>query len=151
MAFEQVRDVIDRARRFHHEIAEFYRQLEDHADKEKVKLILQYLERHELMLEGKLKDFEDDAGANILDTWFKYAPNEEIQKIIAQLVVKDDMSPPEVVNMALKLDDAMLNLYRQAADNAAVDEVRDVFNNLFEEGRKSRDKMVLAIFGFSME
>lgn len=151
MAFEQVRDVIDRARRFHHEIAEFYRQLEDHTDKEKVKMILQYLERHELILEGKLKEFEDDAGANILDTWFKYAPNEEIQRIIAQLEVQDDMSPAEVVQMALKLDDAMLSLYRQAADHAAVEEVRDVFNNLFEEGRKSRDKMVLAIFGFSME
>lgn len=148
MAFEQVRNVIDRARMFHLEIADFYKQLEDRVDKEKVQIILEYLSRHERVLEQHLKQFEDDADRNVLDTWFKYAPSDEIRKTIEELVIRPDMSPADVVEMALKLDDTMLHLYKHAADVAAVDEVKDVFMNLYDEGRRARENMVLAVFGF---
>lgn len=148
MAYEQVRDVLDRIGRFHHLISEFYEQLEGIVEKERVVIILDYLRRHEILFEERIKEFERQADANTLDTWFKYTPTDDMQREIARLEARPDLTTDEVVSMALRLDDIMLNIYRESCDFAVIDEVKEVFSNLYDECVKERSKMVLAVFGY---
>ena len=47
MAYETVRDILDRVRNFHDQVGEYYHRLYSIADKERVRILLDYLSRHE--------------------------------------------------------------------------------------------------------
>ncbi len=146
MAFEQVRDVIDRARAFHRELAEFYRRAENTADRERVKLVLDYLVRHERRMGEQLAAFEQGSPRRVLESWFVVSPGATIREEIARIVLRPDMTVSEVVCLALKLDEFLLQLYREASEAASAEPVREAFERLYEEGKIERAKLVLDVF-----
>jgi SepF-like predicted cell division protein (DUF552 family) len=149
MAFEQVREVLDRARRIHADLASFYLAAEQCAEKQKVKLVLEYLRLHEQVLGDRLEAFESSADRNVMDTWLKYTPPDSARETIRAIELRGDMDVSEVLEAALQLDDVLVSLYRQAADMTPIEEARDVFLALCEECRREREKMVLAVNGFA--
>lgn len=58
MPFEQARDVIDHARAFHRQLGERLRRMGDASEKERVRLLLSYLSRHEEHLGETLEQYE---------------------------------------------------------------------------------------------
>jgi rubrerythrin len=145
MSFEQTRDVIDRARAFHRDLRDFYRRLEDVAVKERVRILLDYLSRHEQVMEGRLAECEATHDRGVLNTWFKYTPP-PIREEIGKFVIRPDMSAEAVIRMALQFDETLLRLYAHAADLAPTPEVKDLFQQLHDEGRKERAKLVRDAF-----
>ncbi len=150
MSFEQLRDIIARVRGVHRELAEFYNNLEAVVEKERVRMVLEYLSQHERKLENSLREFEESAGKNILNTFFKYAPNCSIREAIQCIEVHSEMSVDEVVCMALRLDEMLLRLYRETAECAHAEEVKSTFLTLYEDGKKDRARVVTAIFSFDL-
>ncbi len=146
MGLERTRDVLDKARAFHRELSAFYRRMEDRADRERVKLLLDYLSGHERKMEERLAQFEETAARRILDTWYKYAPGDEIREALKLVRVEEGMTAPEIICMALRLDENLLRLYRRAAELAPAEPVRQLFQGLYEEGKKERAHLVLAVF-----
>ena len=67
MPYKKTRDILDRARTFHNNISERYRTLSVAAEKEKVKMLLDYLSRHEKNLAKSLEEYEEDASREILE------------------------------------------------------------------------------------
>lgn len=130
--FEQTRDVLDHARSFHHQVAELYQRLEDRVEKERVQMLLDYLQRHEKHLEQSLADYEDEASKWILDAWFQYTLEEDPSDLLSSVEIREDMSVDDVVRLALRLDDYLIDLYRNMAERADLPEVREVFANLLE-------------------
>ncbi len=61
MPVETTRDVIEQARDFHLQLRDFYSRLKEKAQKERLKLLLDYMSAHELQLEENLEAFEDVA------------------------------------------------------------------------------------------
>jgi hypothetical protein len=57
--FEQVRDVIDRARTIHRKMGELYDQLGDVAERPRVEMLLDYRGRHERQLEEVISTYEE--------------------------------------------------------------------------------------------
>jgi len=146
MPFEQTRDVIERARQFHRQLAEFYHRVESEVDRERVKMTIEYLAAHEERMERRLAEFETATGRRILDTWYQYPPDDTIRAALAATEIRSDMSVTEAICMALDLDEHLLRLYARAADAAQSAEVRDAFETLLEEGKKERSKLVLDLF-----
>ena len=130
--FERTRDVLDHARSFHQQVSELYQRLEDRAEKERVQMLLDYLRRHEKHLEQSLSDYEKEASKRILDTWFQYTLEEDPSDLLSEVEVREDMAVDDVVRLALRLDDYLIDLYRNMADNADIPEVKEVFTNLLE-------------------
>lgn len=130
--FEQTRDVLDHARSFHHQVAELYHALEDTAEQGRVKMLLDYLQRHEKHLEQSLADYEGEASKRILDTWFQYALEEDPADFLSEVEVKKNMSVEDVVRLALRLDDYLIDLYRHMVAHSDIPEVKEVFANLLE-------------------
>ncbi|MBM4156182.1 MAG: hypothetical protein FJ221_14325 [Lentisphaerae bacterium] len=146
MPFEQTRDVIDKARAFHHDMASFYHRVEHVVEKERVRMVLDWLASHEERMEGKLAEVEASTAKRVLDSWYQYPPDATVQDAVARIEIRPDMRAQDVICMALHLDENLLRLYKRAAEAAPMGEVREVFESLLEEGKREREKLVLDLF-----
>ncbi len=144
MPFEQTRDILEKARGFHRALAAYFERLEQIAPKERVRMVLEYLRRHEQAMDEELKSFEAHAARPVLESWFKYAP-ESVQEAIQRLEIRADMTVEEVVDIALKLDEQLLALYGHAARLAPDAAVRELFSNLHREGLRERARILRAV------
>lgn len=142
--FEQVKDVLDYGRQLHADLSGFYESLNERKQQVRVRMLLDYLSRHERHLEETVERFEDESKKQVLDTWMQYAPSIDVSGMIdtQSANVHGDMSVDEVVQIAIRFDDALVELYREAAQEADVDRVKDVFCNLVELESNEKLKMV---------
>lgn len=136
LTFETTRDIIDLARKFHGELSAFYQRMGDQASKGRVRLLLQYMSRHEKHLEECLQDYERDASRRILETWFQYTPGAVPLEHLERVRLEPEMSIEDVVDVALRLDECLIRLYQEMADKADSREVAEVFCNLLDLERK---------------
>ena len=127
-----IRELIDQARDFHHQLAGFYEKLGGIAEQERVRLLLDYMSRHEGHLEQCLREYEDDTGADVLESCMSFTPGSATCQCFEGIELKPDMSTSDVINTAMKLDDCLVRFYRQIAENATNPRVRALFNQLMD-------------------
>ncbi len=60
MSFENFKDILDHARAFHRQLSSYYKKLGDKAERERVKMLLDYMSRHEAHLDESLKQYEEE-------------------------------------------------------------------------------------------
>lgn len=130
MPFDQTKDVLNQARKFHHKLSEFYEDLKDSTDKERTRALLDYLSRHEQYLEDCLKEFQQDVSKNVLDSYFQYGSDASNLSGISEFIIKDEMSVEDVVAAAMYFDACLIKFYREIAQKARSNKVREVFENL---------------------
>jgi len=130
MPFESTRDVLERARTFHRKLAEYYEQLGAVQGKDKVRMLLDYMGRHERRLEEAIANYEEDASRGVLNTWFKYTPEQATYRCFEDIEVKPDMTVEEVIKTALRMDNCLVELYRGMAERSVSEEVRQLFDDL---------------------
>ncbi len=141
MRYKTVRDVVVHSRQLHHQISEFYQNLGERHQQERVKILLEYLKRHEDHLEETLAKFEKDKSQKIWDEWFQYAPEHDLEKVLDGEEIRMDMDIDDVVTLALKLDDYFIDLYQDMVQNAVSSAVKDVFQNLLEMEQKEKIRL----------
>lgn len=146
MPLEQARDVVAHARSFHRELGGFYQKLEHQVHRERVQLLLEYLVEHEKRMADQMDALEESLPRSVLDTWFKNAPDAPEPISESDSRIRPDMTPSEVICLALDLDERMLRVFKQVALQSPVQEVREAFLALYQEGRKEREKLVLDMF-----
>ncbi|OQA26084.1 MAG: hypothetical protein BWY59_01521 [Verrucomicrobia bacterium ADurb.Bin345] len=132
MAFETMRSVLDYAKKFHQDLAAFYAGLEDRTGQEKMRILLNYMSRHEEHLMECLKQYEADATESILNVWFKYTPDMPQCRCFEKIKFSPDMTVDEIVDAARTIDRCFVDLYRQMAEKAPTPETKDLFKKLLE-------------------
>ncbi len=132
MHYQTVKDVVDHSRRLHQQISQFYHKLSEDNSQARVSMLLEYLKRHEDHLEESLCKFESDKSQKVLDSWFQYAPDQNLTDVMKGIEVSDHMSTEEVVVMALKLDDFFIDLYQDMVNSTSSSAVKAVFQNLLD-------------------
>ena len=132
MHYKTVKDVVDYSRKLHQQISKLYQEISQDQTQERVKMLLDYLQRHEAHLEKSLNQFEHDKSQAVLDSWFQYAPDQSITEVLESIEITNHMSTDEVITMALKLDDYFIELYEGMVENASSSAVKSVFQNLLE-------------------
>ncbi|WP_283789389.1 hypothetical protein QNI23_005670 [Bermanella sp. WJH001] len=132
MYYKTVKDVVDYSRKLHQQISKLYQEISQDQTQERVKMLLDYLQRHEAHLEKSLNQFEHDKSQAVLDSWFQYAPDQSITEVLESIEITNHMSTDEVIAMALKLDDYFIELYEGMVENASSSAVKSVFQNLLE-------------------
>jgi rubrerythrin len=130
MPFDQTKDVLKHARKFHHKLSEFYEDLKETTDKERTRALLDYLSRHEQYLEDCLEEFQKDVSRNVLDSYFQYGSDASKLSGISDFEIKEEMSVEDVVEAAMHFDACLIKFYREIAQKARSDKVREVFENL---------------------
>lgn len=139
--FEQVKDLLDHGRKVHAELRKFYDCLNEQHQQERVKMVLDYLSRHEQNREEALERFEHDARKGILDTWMQYAPSSKVEEMLKNCVIAPDMSVDEVVKLGMDFDNALVELYRDAAREAEEEHVKELFQDLVNMENEERQRL----------
>lgn len=138
MHYKTVKDVVDHSRRLHQQISQLYRDMSQKHSQERVKMLLDYLQRHEQHLEEALCQFEKDKSQKVLDSWFQYAPDQDLTQVLAEIAVHDQMSTDEVIAMALKLDDYFIELYENMVESSHSSDAKSVFQNLLDMEKQEK-------------
>ena len=140
MSSKRVRDILSRVREFHHRLAKLYQGLSKDQQDEKGRLLLQYMGRHEAEFERCLARYEREAVEGILDSWVRFADDDSLNLVLCEVPLRADMTPEELIECALKFDDALLALYRHLADSTTAPRVQELFATLaeMEENKEHR-------------
>ena len=140
MAFAQTQTILEAARHYHEQLAEYYDLLSKHSQRARVRMVLDYLRLHELHLVTCLADYEDDLPADVQATWYKYPPELPAPVLPANALDNADLNVDRVVELAHEFDTQLLAYYRTAAERAGATKVRALFEDLakFEEHEDAR-------------
>ena len=130
MPFNQTKDVLNQARKFHQKLSEFYDGLKDSAGKERTRALLGYMSRHEQYLYECLAAFQKDVSRNVLDSYYQYGSDAACLKHITEFNIKPDMDIDDVVTAAMHFDACLIKFYSEMVNRAPTSAVREIFENL---------------------
>lgn len=140
--FEQAKDVLDYGIELHAQLRTLYSDLSERSDQARVKMVLDYLSRHERNRAEALRRFEQPPHVHCLDVWLQYAPSLEIEQMLKDCVIRPDMSVDDVVKIALRFDNALIEIYKEAAREAEDTNARAIFENLVEMEEKEKQRFI---------
>jgi rubrerythrin len=140
MSFKTVRDVLQLSQDIHKNAAVLYQQLRDQTQRERIDMLLKFLSQHEKELARTLAKVERDVSDHILNEWHQTELTSIAKILDGCKQCHPDISLEELVGLALKVDDALISLYRHMASEASTDAARQLFNNLIllEENEKMK-------------
>lgn len=142
MGQERILDVIDHARNFHSQLGRYYDSLGAMADRDRVKIFLDYLSACAKRHEQALAEYEEDAPREIVDTWLTCESDTLIGKALELKSLTPDMDVDTVLREALRLDECLSEMYREVIDRAPGERVREVFTRLLETNQKEMQNLV---------
>ena len=140
--FEQVKDVLDYGIELHSQLRLLYRTLGRESGQERVRMLLDYLGRHERSRAEAMKRFEQTPHGGTLDVWLQYAPTREIERLMANCRISPDMTVEDVVKIALDFANALIEIYKEAARESDNPEARNIFLNLAEMEQRERQRFI---------
>lgn len=125
-------------------MSDYYNQTSLQSDIPRLKMLLDYLSRHEKYFEESLVNFEKDSSEKILNTWFKYTPDSNTLQGCGceEFQIKSNMTVDEVIQIALKVDQCLINFYQQMTENCVIPEIKEIFDNLLEMEKREDKKMI---------
>ncbi len=132
MAAEQVKSVLENTRCFHRSAKEMYARLAKSCKDQRTTMLLDYLSKHEAHLADTITQTEGDLSAKVLNTWVQSSESSLHLVQCQQLRTTSEASFEELVELALKLDDQVIAVYRDLAQRAEPEWLQDLFQNLFE-------------------
>ncbi|MGE4580414.1 MAG: hypothetical protein AB7F21_12865 [Desulfuromonadales bacterium] len=147
MRFEQTRDVLNNIGAFHKQAGFLYTELKKHCSNARVRLLLDYISRHELNLEKNIVAFRDDLPESVLSSWFKYSHDQDIFAALHEVDRGKDMPFDDVLDLALELDGQLVELYEEMMERSTSAEVKDIFNSLLLQEMKEKQTLVRNALG----
>jgi rubrerythrin len=134
--FDQVRD-------FHGQLADYYHQISESTDQQRVKLLLDHMSVHESELKKSLGAYEEDASRQITDTWVDCQHCNEIFVTCQKTLIAPETSVDDVIRAALDVDNCLMRFYREVAEKVDSESVREVFRNLVDMEESELRKLAL--------
>ncbi|OQY25087.1 MAG: hypothetical protein B6I37_02280 [Desulfobacteraceae bacterium 4572_35.2] len=148
MPYGQAKEILDYARNFHCQVSDFYQQLADKAQSARVKLLLDYLIRHEKHLAKALEDFEQSVSSQALNTWYQYSQEQRTFAPLDAIKYSPTMTVDDVLKIGQTIDNCLIASYKGVAETASTAEVREIFENLLqmeEQEKHVKARMALGI------
>lgn len=130
MPARQVIEILDAIRHVHRQLAERYRELDVAATDERIKLLLEDMERHEAAFDDCVAEYEADNDPAVLETWLQFVPEDalSIDDIKERLATPGSLS--ELVEETLCLNSSLANAYLTLAKEAPSPKVCELFTDL---------------------
>ncbi|MEX0704276.1 MAG: hypothetical protein WD069_19405 [Planctomycetales bacterium] len=132
MSYRQVGDILQEIEAVHRALAVFYQDWAAHAEDERAQAVLAHVRRHEDFFKEALARYEPQAAQGILDTWIQYTPEEALNDALKEVELSADISVDDVAEVVLRVDQALLEAYRQLSESTAAPRVRELFTTLME-------------------
>ena len=141
---KQVREFVDFGKHLHGKLKALFDELNEHAQLERVKMLLDFLSRHEEHMEESLARFEKESRHGILEAWLEYSPGLDVNKVMCKFHLSENPSSDEIIQLALDFDDTLVNLYKEVVEKANDSKVKEVFKNLLQLEEKEKIQVARA-------
>jgi len=141
---KQVREFVDFGKHLHGRIKALFDDINEHAQLERVKMLLEFLSRHEEHMEESLARFEKDARSGILEAWLEYSPSLDVEAVMDRFHVSEKPSSDEIFQIAMDFDDTLVKLYREVAEKVNDSRTQQVFQNLLQLEEREKIQVVRA-------
>lgn len=142
MRIETTKDIIKHFRKFHRIIAAYWHNLSVKSEKERVKLLLNYLKEREDQIEKTLSEIENSSSNHILNSWFSHSHCEAKLEELSQIVNNESPTVDEVIERFLQMDNCLIELYSELVESAENIDVQDFLENLSTLEKNHRDKVI---------
>ena len=147
MPYGQAKQILDYARQFHHFASDYFKQLSDSTEAPRMKMLLDYMSRHEDHLEQVLKDHEAGTKNKAMEAWFQFSNDCSTFKPIKDISYTDDLTPEKVFEIAAQIDECMIESYNTVINRSSNPEVREFFQNLLELEEQEKHKRARTLLG----
>ncbi|MBW2726201.1 MAG: hypothetical protein JRE71_17630 [Deltaproteobacteria bacterium] len=141
MAVTNVACVLRRAGDFEHQLMIYYLDLAEQTTREGVRLLTDYMARHRRRLAEALERFPAKDYQWISAHPLRYEPVASECDHFAARILPSDATAAEVLDLAIELDECLISLYRQVAQQDVEPEVKELFESLVRA--EERDEILL--------
>ena len=141
---KQVHEFVDFGKHLHGKLKALFDELNERAQLERVKMLLDFLSRHEEHMEESLARFEKESRHGILEAWLEYSPGLDINYVMCKFHLSENPSTDEIIQLALDFDDTLVNLYKEVAEKVNDSKVKEVFKNLLQLEEKEKIQVARA-------
>lgn len=146
---KQVREFIDFGKHLHGAARALYDDLKEHAELTRVKMLLDFLIRHERHMEETLSRFEKETRSGILEAWLEYSPELDVDAVISACTLPAHPLTDDILHAALTFDDALVALYREVAEKANDRKTKAFFRDLLN--LEEREQIQIARAAMSLQ
>lgn len=132
MKYMQVKNMLDQIRDFHGQLAEYYNQVSNSAGQQRIKMLLDHMSKHEKDLQEGLRAYQESAPQGAMDTYVVCEYCNEILVTCKQMPIAPETSIEGVIKVAMDVDNCLMRFFREAAQQAETETVREIFRNLVD-------------------
>ncbi|MBE0484341.1 MAG: hypothetical protein IBX52_12665 [Bacterioplanes sp.] len=138
MSYATIKDILQYSAHLHQHASNLYEQLREQTQRERVDMMLVLLSRHEQTLAASLQSVQEHANESVLQEWHQFEASSIADVLDNGQNLHPDMSVDELVQIALKIDDYLIQLYRQILSEASGKDSQALFQGLIslEENEK---------------
>jgi hypothetical protein len=136
--------VLKRAQEFHELLSIKYSDSSAYANRPDVKVLLTFISRHESALAQSLRDYERGASKAVLESYFEATPDFRNLMVTDTTHIAPDARFEDVVELALRYDEALMTIYRECEREAASEDLRDAIHNLLEMEQREEVRVMRA-------
>jgi len=129
MAAQSVREVLGRMGKVHGRLSASYDELRETVSDDRVRVALQCMAAHQRKVCEWVEHHVRYGDRTVLAAWIQFAPGFALDRVI-QTGLHLDMSPEEVLEAAMGIDQQMLALYRRVLDSVSGSRAREMFTDL---------------------
>lgn len=133
MEVNSIHDLIVWTQRYHEQLEKFYEASADHADEERIQLLLDYFKSHQRRLADTYERILDSEDKKVLNSWCQeYSAK---QPDFADQLDQPDlrgMSIEQIIDKVVDAHQLLIDLYYEFASQAHTFAAHDLFNSLLE-------------------
>jgi|GEM_PF-5164683 len=138
MTTRTVGDLVKELRQFHHLAAEHFRELGraqsgDGPESGRIRMALAYLADHQTRLDTEMQRYLGTASPHVLEVWINLALTPDFRAFLDKRADAEPGSVEAVEELALALDDYLIDICRELAREADLPEASEVFTNLADQ------------------
>ena len=141
MPFKQVKDILQRAIDFHSMLIDFYKKINDITQTDSVKLLVNYMARHEKYLQEITSQISAEQEKQIAGEWFKYESEFATRDCFCALKIDKDSGVDDVIDAGLELNQCLINLFHHVAGVAPTQEIKTLFSSFEIEEIAEKKKL----------
>lgn len=130
MPFSQINDILNRAIEFHKMLVDFYSKIKKKSEKENVKVLVDYMARHEKILKEKLIIITAEQQKQLIETRVKYESEFATCRCFENLKIDRKSGVDDVIEAGLQLNQCLINLYHHMVEIAPTQEIKTLFSSL---------------------
>jgi rubrerythrin len=132
VTLETIKDILDWTRRLHQELADAYRDGSETITDERARMLLNYVADHEARIAETIKHYEDDTSVRTMDTWVQdyFQHNPFFVSGMQALMATPGLKTEEVLDATVKFHQNLIGVYKDLAESAPTERMRELFENL---------------------